>query len=41
MDMEIMGYGETNNNTLIFSNQSIDKTFGREIDFITKIKVKK
>lgn len=34
--MEIKGYGATNNNTLIFRNQSTNKTFGREIDFMTK-----
>jgi len=34
--MEIKGYGTINDNTLIFSNHSINKTFGREIDFVTK-----
>ncbi len=34
--MEIMVYGAKNNNILIFSNKSTNKTFGREIDFVTK-----
>lgn len=34
--MEIKGYGATNNNTLIFSGQSLDKSFGSEIHFTTK-----
>lgn len=34
--MTKMVYGATNNNTLIFSNKSTNKTFGHEMDFTTK-----
>lgn len=34
--MEKMAYGAINNNILIFSNQTISKNFGREMDFMTK-----
>lgn len=39
--MEIKGYGTINDNTLIFSNQLTNETFGHEMNFMTKSKDKK